>query len=41
MVSKINIKIIDPNTREQLEHALEEMVVQQLIKNDEERNNKK
>lgn len=40
MVSKINIKITNPNTRGQVEQALEEMIVQQLIKNEEERNSK-
>ena len=35
MVSKINIRIINPNTKQQLENALEEMIVQELIKNEE------
>ena len=35
MNSVVNIKIVDPNDRRTLEKALEDMVVQQLIRNDE------
>lgn len=37
MNSTINIKIINPNTKQQLENALENMIIQQLIKNEEEK----
>lgn len=36
MKSNVNFKIINPNTKTQLENALIDMVVQQLIRNDEE-----
>lgn len=37
MNSVINIKIVDPNDRKTLEKALEDMVVQQLLQKDEEK----
>lgn len=36
MKSNVNFKIINPNTKTQLENALIDMVVQQLIRKDEE-----
>lgn len=36
MKSNVNFKIINPNTKTQLENALINMVVQQLIRNDQE-----
>lgn len=36
MKSNINFKIVNPNTRTQLENALIDIVVQQLIRKDEE-----
>jgi len=36
MNSVINIKIVDPNNKRTLEKALEDMVVQQLIRKEEE-----
>lgn len=36
MNSVINIKIVDPNNKKTLEKALEDMVVQQLIRKEEE-----
>lgn len=36
MNSVINIKIVDPNNKRTLEKALEDMVVQQLIRRKEE-----
>lgn len=38
MNSIINIKIIDPNNKKTLEKALEDMVVQQLLQKEEEKN---
>ncbi len=38
MNSIINIKIIDPNNKKILEKALEDMVVQQLLQKEEEKN---
>ena len=37
MNSIINIKITNPNTNQQLESALENMIIQQLIKKEEEK----
>lgn len=37
MNSIVNIKITNPNTKQQLENALENMIIQQLIKNEEEK----
>lgn len=36
MKSNVNFKIINPNTKTQLENALIDMIVQQLIRKDEE-----
>ena len=36
MKSNVNFKIVNPNTRTQLENALIDIVVQQLIRKDEE-----
>lgn len=36
MKSNVNFKIINPNTKTQLENALIDIVVQQLIRKDEE-----
>lgn len=36
MKSNVNFKIINPNTKTQLENALVDIVVQQLIRKDEE-----
>ena len=36
MKSNVNFKIINPNTKTQLENVLIDMVVQQLIRKDEE-----
>ena len=37
MKSNVNFKIIDPNTKTQLENALVDIVVQQLIRREEEK----
>ena len=36
MKSNVNLKIINPNSKTQLENALIDMIVQQLIRKDEE-----
>lgn len=37
MESNVNFKIIDPNTKTQLENALVDLVVQQLIRKEDEK----
>ena len=37
MKSNVNFKIIDPNTKTQLENALVDLVVQQLIRKEDEK----